>query len=204
MNKDHLTIAIAEPSDIIRSGYGVTLKRIQGYRIHPVEIISIDTLYTFLRLHKPDVLIINPSYWGYPDIIKIKEETGNRDLKCLALLHSTIDLSLLRNYENTLGIYDSIELLKEKLDLLFNIPASEILDDSNALSQREKEIITCIVKGFTNKEIAQELFLSTHTVISHRRNISRKLEIHSTAGLTIYAIVNKLVEIEEIKKNMVS
>ena len=71
------------------------------------------------------------------------------------------------------------------------------------MSVREKEIITCVVKGLTNKEIALELFLSTHTVISHRRNIARKLEIHSTAGLTIYAIVNKLVELEEIKKNMI-
>lgn len=67
------------------------------------------------------------------------------------------------------------------------------------LSEREREVLVCVVKGLTNKEIAAELFLSTHTVISHRRNIARKLEIHSTAGLTIYAIVNKFVTLEEIK-----
>ena len=67
------------------------------------------------------------------------------------------------------------------------------------LSSREKEIVTCVVKGMTNKEIADALFLSTHTVITHRRNIARKLQIHSPAGLTIYAIVNKLVEIQDIK-----
>lgn len=67
------------------------------------------------------------------------------------------------------------------------------------LTDREKEILAGVVKGLTNKEIAQHLFLSTHTVISHRRNITRKLEIHSTAGLTIYAIVNKLVTLDEIK-----
>jgi DNA-binding NarL/FixJ family response regulator len=55
------------------------------------------------------------------------------------------------------------------------------------------------VKGMTNKEIAEQLYLSIHTVITHRRNISKKLQIHSAAGLTIYAIVNKLVEIGEVK-----
>ena len=52
----------------------------------------------------------------------------------------------------------------------------------------------------TNKEIADALYLSAHTVITHRRNIARKLQIHSPAGLTIYAIVNKLVELQDIKK----
>ena len=74
-------------------------------------------------------------------------------------------------------------------------------EEQSTLSAREKEIITCVVRGLTNKEIAQTLFLSTHTVISHRRNIARKLEIHSTAGLTVYAIMNKLIEIDEIKKS---
>lgn len=75
-------------------------------------------------------------------------------------------------------------------------PATEKVDN---LTDREKEVLADVVKGMTNKEIAQHLFLSTHTVISHRRNITRKLEIHSTAGLTIYAIVNKLVTLDEIK-----
>lgn len=67
------------------------------------------------------------------------------------------------------------------------------------LSAREREIIVCVVKGMTNKQIADTLCISTHTVITHRRNIAAKLQIHSAAGLTIYAIVNKLVELSEIK-----
>ena len=67
------------------------------------------------------------------------------------------------------------------------------------LSAREREIIVCVVKGLTNKQIADALCISTHTVITHRRNIASKLQIHSAAGLTIYAIVNKLVELSEIK-----
>lgn len=71
--------------------------------------------------------------------------------------------------------------------------------EQDALSAREREIIACVVKGLTNKETAEVLCLSVHTVITHRRNIARKLQIHSPAGLTIYAIVNKLVDVSEIK-----
>jgi len=202
MIKELLTIAIAEPSVIIRTGITVVLKRIPGFRIQPVEINSIDILNNYLLLHKPDVLIINPAFWGHFDIARLKEDTSNPKLKSLALLYSSIDVSLLRNYDDTISIFESVEQLKEKLEKLYESPFGENTDDANALSAREKEIITCVVKGLTNKEIATELFLSTHTVITHRRNIARKLEIHSTAGLTIYAIVNKLVELEEIKKNM--
>jgi len=200
MNNDQLKIAIVEPSVIIRSGISVVLKRIPGYRIQPIEIMSIDSINQYLNIHKPDVLIINPSFWGYFDIIKIKNETSNARLKCLALVYSAMDVSLLRNYDDTISVYDSVEQLKEKLDKIFDSSTDEVLDEQSALSAREKEIITCVVKGMTNKEIAQDLFLSTHTVISHRRNIARKLEIHSTAGLTVYAIMNKLIEIDEAKK----
>ena len=67
------------------------------------------------------------------------------------------------------------------------------------LSVREREIVVCIVKGMSNKQIADTLCISTHTVITHRRNIVAKLQIHSPAGLTIYAIVNKLVDLSEIR-----
>lgn len=70
---------------------------------------------------------------------------------------------------------------------------------NDALSAREKEIIACIAKGMSNKEIAEELNLSVHTVTTHRRNLSAKLQIHSPAGLTIYAIVNKLINLQDIQ-----
>ena len=72
-------------------------------------------------------------------------------------------------------------------------------DKPETLSQREKEIVSCVAKGLTNKEIAEVLFLSVHTVATHRRNISSKLQVHTPAGLTIYAIINKLVKLEDIK-----
>ncbi len=72
-------------------------------------------------------------------------------------------------------------------------------DKLEMLSEREKEIISCVAKGLTNKEIADELCLSVHTITTHRRNIANKLQIHTPNGLTIYAIVNKLVSLHDIK-----
>ena len=72
-------------------------------------------------------------------------------------------------------------------------------DKIDILSQREKEIIICIAKGLSNKEISDVLNISINTVTTHRRNISSKLQIHSIAGITIYAIANGLVQMSEIE-----
>lgn len=72
-------------------------------------------------------------------------------------------------------------------------------ENSEALSEREKDVIVALVQGMANKEIADHLCISVNTVITHRRNIARKLQIHSPAGLTIYAIVNGLVDISSVK-----
>ena len=71
--------------------------------------------------------------------------------------------------------------------------------ESETLSDREKEIIAHVAKGLANKEIAEALFISVNTVMTHRRNISRKLQIRSAAGLTIYAIVNGLVSLDDVQ-----
>lgn len=81
-------------------------------------------------------------------------------------------------------------------------PAADSTDAEKiaALSDREKEIVINIAKGLSNKEIADRLYLSVHTVATHRRNISQKLDIHSPAGLTIFAIVNGLLPLAEIPR----
>ena len=81
------------------------------------------------------------------------------------------------------------------------LPASPKGEESsdNVLSEREKEIIVQVVKGLSNKEIAEALFISVNTVMTHRRNIARKLQIRSAAGLTIYAIVNGLVNLDDVQ-----
>jgi regulator of cell morphogenesis and NO signaling len=71
--------------------------------------------------------------------------------------------------------------------------------NTEALSDREKDVVIALVQGMANKEIADHLCISVNTVITHRRNIARKLQIHSPAGLTIYAIINGLVDISSVK-----
>lgn len=98
----------------------------------------------------------------------------------------------------------AVELMEEELKTRLTQSLSKEeepteTDKPETLSQREKEIMSCVAKGLTNKEIAEVLFLSVHTVATHRRNISSKLQIHTPAGLTIYAIINKLVKLEDIK-----
>lgn len=73
-------------------------------------------------------------------------------------------------------------------------------DRLELLSQREREIIICVARGMSNKEIADLLCLSVHTVTTHRRNISQKLQIHSPAGLTIYAVVNGLLNMDDLRQ----
>lgn len=72
-------------------------------------------------------------------------------------------------------------------------------DNGDVLSDRERDVIIALVQGMSNKEIASHLCISTNTVITHRRNIAKKLQIHSPAGLTIYAIVNGLVDISAVR-----
>ncbi len=76
---------------------------------------------------------------------------------------------------------------------------SQDKEKAEAISERERDVIVSLVQGMSNKEIADHLCISLNTVITHRRNIARKLQIHSPAGLTIYAIVNHLVDISNVR-----
>lgn len=97
----------------------------------------------------------------------------------------------------------AIELVEKKLDesnttnMFGN--SSAVASEDDDLSEREIDVVKGVVLGLSNKEIAENLCISTNTVITHRRNIAKKLDIHSAAGLTVYAIVHKLVDVKEMK-----
>ena len=91
------------------------------------------------------------------------------------------------------------QLHKNDVSLRISNMINQNPDSDSLLSDREKDVIVSLVQGMTNKEIADHLNISTNTVLTHRRNIARKLQIHSPAGLTIYAIVNNLVDISSVK-----
>lgn len=109
------------------------------------------------------------------------------DLTSHTLLEDSIFIPMVKLLESQVDVTDDEE------------EENEGNEGREVLSQREKDIVIGVVKGLTNKEIADELCISIHTVLTHRRNIARKLEIHSPAGLVIYAIVNGIVSVEEIK-----
>ena len=199
-NNEVIRIAIAETSVIIRGGLTAALKRLPNVKVQPIELLSIEALHDCVRTQCPDMLIVNPALLGMFSLQKIKSEAGCLPMKCIALQYSVTDSSTLKAYDQTISIYDTAEQIKEKLLQLHGSEAGG--KEHDALSAREREIVVCVVKGMTNKQIAEKLCLSLHTVITHRRNIAGKLQIHSPAGLTIYAIVNKLVELSEIKETI--
>ena len=188
-NNTSLKIVIAETSVIIRSGLTAVLKRIPNLNAHPIEVSSPESLQNYIHMHPADIIIINPTFGGWFDLPAFKAEHGKSGIKYIAMVCSVID--------------NNVDVIASKINHLLHTEEEEEKDsEQETLSQREKEIITCVVKGMTNKAIADKLYLSIHTVITHRRNIARKLQIHSPAGLTIYAIVNKLVELSDIKDSL--
>ncbi len=195
----NLHITIAESSAIVRLGLELQLKYLPGFRIRLSEVTSPDGLAEGLRRNKPDVLIVNPAIPGAAGLQHLKEECGCPNVKCCALLLHPEDPALLRTYDAQVSLFDDAGSLRQLLEqLMAEKRAAEEDDDSQTLSSREKEIVVCVVKGMTNREIADRLYLSTHTVITHRRNIARKLQVHSASGLTVYAIANKLIELKDL------
>ncbi|OFX27836.1 MAG: hypothetical protein A2033_17485 [Bacteroidetes bacterium GWA2_31_9] len=94
-----------------------------------------------------------------------------------------------------------LNINEEKHELISKISALYPKNKSknkSTLSKREVAIIEQVAKGLTNNEIAEKLFLSPHTVVTHRKNISKKLGIKSVSGITIYAILNNIINPNEI------
>ncbi len=196
-----ILIAVAETSTIVRSGLVMVLKRLPDMDIQAVEITSKEGLQHCMDSHVPNILIVNPQFEGWFDVEAFKGQHPHEEMKIVSLICNFVDSSQLKGYDESINLFDDVESLERKISVLMNFGEEED-SEQDALSQREKEIIGCVVRGMTNKEIAEKLFISVHTVITHRRNITRKLQIHSAAGLTIYAIVNKLVELSEVKMKL--
>ena len=140
-------------------------------------------------------------------IIKYLPSDGLHNNKLTATLHDIYDneawLQQHAQVEDHIFV-PAIRRLEQQLkqsDVTKNITDMVLGSGQNAdaLSDREKDVIVSLVQGMANKEIADHLCISVNTVITHRRNIARKLQIHSPAGLTIYAIVNGLVDISSVK-----
>ena len=116
--------------------------------------------------------------------------SGLQDLEQSLRGHIVIEEKLLLPLEEIVGAAKSSRQEES------SVPAA-----SDALSQREKEIVAAVAHGKTNKEIADDLFISINTVVTHRKNIARKTGINSIAGLTVYAILNNIVSLKDLNNN---
>jgi Response regulator containing a CheY-like receiver domain and an HTH DNA-binding domain len=191
--KTPLRILIFDSSEIIRLGLTSVLKRESLLNVTVFESGNIDDIKGQINRYHPEILIVNPIMVSTPFLGQMRKLIEEYPVKLVAIQSTLVDPEKLSCFDESLSIFDKPEQIKEKLIRVIDSPKDDIRNE--VLSQREREVIAEVVKGMTNKQIADNLCISLHTVITHRRNIAAKLDIHSTAGLTIYAIVNNLIDL---------
>lgn len=187
-------ILLIEPSEIVSAGISAIIGRNPEFTI--VQTLSNPGFY---NAHNSDIdiIIINPAVIDYNKRFDIRSYFGKENLTIVALTQVSYENSVIRQYNGCIGIYDNAQRIIQKLKSAMEDATQAPKNDINELSTRERDILTAVAKGKTNKEIADEFNISIYTVISHRRNISQKLGINSISGLTVYAIMNKLVDISD-------
>lgn len=189
-------IVIIEPYAMIAQGLRLMIDEIKGYEVSAI-IADSHYIERIVPLH-PDIIIVNPS------LIDIKKRGELEDMSqrlpntlFAALVYQYVDPEVLRYFKTTIEISDSREKIAVKLRQM--LETGEQPTESTELSDREKEILVAVAKGLTNKSIAEQYHLSIHTVITHRKNLTRKTGIKSVSGLTVYAILNNLIDIKDVE-----
>ncbi len=202
MAKQDFTIHIATPSALIRRGLA-TLFRQKGKNLKIQEIAEKDLSRCSLFAVPCDILLLDVSF--VPEIhhgdLRSYFPSLSETTKVCGIVTTLKNHNHDNLYQKTFSIYQEPNEIWEIVESLFENDEEEIQKGATGeLSDREKEVLVQIVKGLTNKEIGEKLNLSIHTVISHRKNITRKLDIKSSSGLTIYAIMNNLISLNEVKE----
>lgn len=147
---------------------------------------------------KPDVILFNPI------VVSLHKRFFIRNLlkECqeaviIALLYNYVTSDILSEFDESIDIFEKPEKIIQKIKSALDKSASKTeqqnSNDMVDLSDREIEILVSIAQGLTNKGIAEKHNISIHTVVSHRKNISRKTNIRTVSGLTVYAMLNNLL-----------
>jgi DNA-binding NarL/FixJ family response regulator len=196
MDNARINIGIIEPSCIVFEGISNILLRSE-HHVKLFKFNDLDEISTFFPHQKLDLVIINPSH--IQNRIKGFKAIKNSENKVywLGLVYHYFDAEILALFDESIGISDSPESILNRISALIN-HAENINDNETQeqLSERETDVLIQLVQGLSNKEIADKLNISIHTVISHRKNISNKTGIKSQAGLTIYAITKKIISLD--------
>jgi len=171
------------------------------------EILKGSLASEVVLLHRGDELVDYQAMNGSVLILTTSEEQEKNSSLMRQILVSaqqihfmTLHLEVDSVYSNqTINLFDAPTLICYKVNEILNSFLSDQNKDTDTeLTKREIEVLQMVTKGHSNKEIADRLFVSTHTVISHRKNISEKTGIKSASGLTMYAILKKIIDMNEI------
>ena len=193
-----IKILLIENSPILLEGASNILRSLGNIEISKV-VPNCDKALTFLNGYTPTIIIVDTRLVGYQTsqfINACKEK--NTSIAVVALQTNFISQEQLDLFDGTISIEDNIQSIHSKLETILSSDAEKEGNDDFDLSLREKEVLIAVAKGKTNKEIADELNISIHTVMTHRKNITSKTGIKSISGLTVYALLNNFVKQEDV------
>ena len=195
-SRDKIKVLLIEPSEIISAGFKEIIGRNPDFTL--VETLADPSYYSNIQ-RKADIIVINPTVINYNERFDIRSYfcSEGENIPIVALTNTGYEESVMRQYDGCINIYDNAARIIQKLHSAIEEAQLNPKNELNELSARERDILVAVAKGKTNKQIADEFNLSVYTVITHRRNISRKLGINSIPGLTVYAIMNKLIDISD-------
>lgn len=190
-------VIICETSEIIANGLAEIINGMAQFDVvsrldHPEHLSEKITALD------ATLLIINPTLLGFHNkdfLSQIGKE--HPQLTLVALVTSCLDHSMLTPYAGVIEINDTRSKIISKMNEFAQSEATKSTDDVE-LSKRETDVLVAVAKGMMNKEIADEMNISIHTVISHRKNITRKTGIKSVSGLTVYALLNNLIDEKDL------
>lgn len=193
----NITFIIGDKSYLIRKGLSAAISKIPSTRITYSIDNEEETLET-LKNTEFDFAIINPEFLSNN---KIHASRSLAKAQFIALTDKNEKLPDKINWVETIYYQDTQSTILKKVNQLIGDKQAvkKKQQKHEEISNREAGILKYIALGYTNKEIADKLFISTHTVVTHRKNITRKLDIKTVPGLTIYAILNKIIDINDTK-----
>ena len=198
---DRIKFVIAEKSYLIRKGISSIINRIEHATVVK-ELENLDEINSALLKYSPDFLVLNCDLLEQNNNFRNSEIKGNlKEIGIGIVSDNSTNPSNLVTLKETISTLDERDEIFIKLRSLIQekVDKRHDLTQQTELSEREKTILKYVAKGLTNKEIAEKLFLSAHTVITHRKNITTKLGIKTISGLTVYAILNNIISIGDLE-----